>query len=273
MNLEDKKYIYKAFKEGLLQVQSVSKDKKVEWKKVADVLQHNVSLKDQYRICVNNGQVVCSTTGDHSLYKNKEHEIEELFVREATVGEKLVFVIEDKVIDAVVSSVLLIPPINVMYDLAVEDNHNFVLLSGLVAHNSFRPPAKEKFMQTRTQVFGYIWEDEELYEYLLSAVDELNSSPPVTGVTMDTLPDRWRTNVLMRAAAFACGAASMNWIADEFSVDGEERVTIKDESGEEYSVSLEELFYIIYGDKLNKIHEEVKKDFEEAKKELSCEDN
>jgi hypothetical protein len=80
----------------------------------------------------------------------------------------------------------------------------------------FRPPSTEKFMQTRTQVFGYIWEDEELYEYLLAAVDELNSSPPVTGVTMDTIPDRWRTNILMRAAAFACGAVTLNWIADEF---------------------------------------------------------
>jgi hypothetical protein len=80
----------------------------------------------------------------------------------------------------------------------------------------FRPPATEKYMQTNTQVFGYIWEDEELYEYLLAAVDELNSSPPVTGVTLDNMPDRWRTNVLMRAAAFACGAVSLNWIADEF---------------------------------------------------------
>jgi hypothetical protein len=80
----------------------------------------------------------------------------------------------------------------------------------------FRPPSTEKFMQTNTQVFGYIWEDEELYEYLLMSVDELNSSPPATGVTIDNIPDRWRTNLLMRAAAFACGAATLNWIADEF---------------------------------------------------------
>lgn len=137
----------------------------------------------------------------------------------------------------------------------------------------FRPPSTEKFMQTRTQVFGYIWEDEELYEFLLAAVDELNSSPPVTGVTLDNIPDRWRTNILMRAAAFACGAVTLNWAADEFSVDGEERVTVKDESGEEYSVSLEELFDIIYGDKLKEIHEEAKKEFEEALEELSHEAN
>jgi hypothetical protein len=80
----------------------------------------------------------------------------------------------------------------------------------------FRPPSTEKFMQTNTQVFGYIWEDTELYEWLLMAVDELNSSPPVTGVTLDNMPDRWRTNIIMRAAAFACGAVTLNWIVDEF---------------------------------------------------------
>jgi hypothetical protein len=30
------------------------------------------------------------------------------------------------------------------------------------------------------------------------------------------MPDRWRTNVIMRAAAFACGAVTLNWIVDEF---------------------------------------------------------
>jgi hypothetical protein len=80
----------------------------------------------------------------------------------------------------------------------------------------FRPPSTEKFMQTRTQVFGYIWEDEELYECLLMAVDELNSSPPVTSVTLDNIPDRWRTNILLRAAAFACDSVTANWIVDEY---------------------------------------------------------
>lgn len=135
----------------------------------------------------------------------------------------------------------------------------------------FRPPATEKFMQTNTQVFGYIWEDTELYEYLLMAVDELNSSPPVTGVTLDNLPDRWRTNILLRAGAFACDAVALNWTADEYSVGGKEYLTIKDEKGEEYSLSCEELFDILYGDILDKIHREAKEDFEKVMKELSDE--
>jgi len=81
----------------------------------------------------------------------------------------------------------------------------------------FRPPSSEKFLQAQTHVFGYIWEDEELYEYLISAVDLFNSFPPVTGITLTTVPDRWRTTVLMRAAAFACAAVALNWIADEYN--------------------------------------------------------
>lgn len=84
----------------------------------------------------------------------------------------------------------------------------------------FRPPSSEKFIQGQTQVFGFIWEDEELYEYLLWAVDDFNSRPPTTGINLANLGSserRWRTTILIRAAAFACMAIAMNWIADEFS--------------------------------------------------------
>jgi hypothetical protein len=80
----------------------------------------------------------------------------------------------------------------------------------------FRPPNTDQFLQSQTEVFGYIWTDEELYEYLLMAIDDLNAAPPVTGVNLQTLPDRWRTAVIIRAASFAAMAITMNWIADEF---------------------------------------------------------
>jgi hypothetical protein len=83
-----------------------------------------------------------------------------------------------------------------------------------------RPPSSEKFIQGQTQVFGFIWEDEELVEYLYMAVDDFNSRPPTTGITMNSLwgaERRWRTSVILRAAAFACFAIAMNWIADEVS--------------------------------------------------------
>jgi hypothetical protein len=84
----------------------------------------------------------------------------------------------------------------------------------------FRPPASEKFIQGQTQVFGFIWEDEELLEYLYMAIDDFNSRPPVTAINVGDIlgsDRRWRTTVILRAAAFACFAIALNWIADEFT--------------------------------------------------------
>lgn len=111
----------------------------------------------------------------------------------------------------------------------------------------FRPPNTDKFLQSQTEVFGYIWTDEELYEYLLMAVDDLNAAPPITGVGLCTMPDRWRTAVIIRAASFAAMAITMNWIADEFSVGGEEEVVLQLEGGQEVQVSLQDFHTAIYG--------------------------
>lgn len=80
----------------------------------------------------------------------------------------------------------------------------------------FRPPASEKFIQAQAQVFGYVWEDYELYEYLLMAVDYFNTAPPVTGITLFQTPDRWRAVILLKSASLACGALALNWIVDEY---------------------------------------------------------
>jgi len=124
----------------------------------------------------------------------------------------------------------------------------------------FRPPASEKFIQGQTQVFGFVWEDEELLEYLVMAVDDFNSRPPTTGVIMEDLESsmrRWRTAIILRAAAFACFAIAMNWIVDEFSVDGREYVTIKI-NDEEQSLTFKELFDIVYEDELEQVRKNTK---------------
>lgn len=139
---------------------------------------------------------------------------------------------------------------------------------------SFRPPASEKFIQGQTQVFGFIWEDEELLEYLYMAVDDFNSRPPTTGINMANLwstERRWRTTIILRAAAFACFAIAMNWIADEFSVSHLSRVTVKDEEGNDYSLSMGEFFNLIYGDKIKEIEEKMKIECREAIKEVENE--
>ena len=85
----------------------------------------------------------------------------------------------------------------------------------------FRPPSSERFIQSQTQVFGYIWEDEELLEYLYFAIDDFNTRPPVTDIDISQITSgpmrRWKTAILLRAGAFACFAIAMNWIAEEFS--------------------------------------------------------
>lgn len=104
----------------------------------------------------------------------------------------------------------------------------------------FRPPSSEKFLQMQAQVFGYIWEDYELYEYLLMSVDFFNTAPPVTGITLSNMPDRWRAPILLKAASLACGALALNWIADEFdySISG---VSLSIEKSSKYQ-SMKESF-------------------------------
>jgi hypothetical protein len=135
----------------------------------------------------------------------------------------------------------------------------------------FRPPESEKFIQGQTQVFGYIWEDEELLEYIYMAIDDFNTRPPYTGITVYDITGagslrRWRTGILLRAGAFACFGAAMTWIANEFSVGGEEKVTVKCSDGEEISLSIEELFKIVYEEQLEKLKESLQESIKEIEK-------
>lgn len=129
----------------------------------------------------------------------------------------------------------------------------------------FRPPNTERFVQTQTEVFGYIWEDTELLDYIMFAVDDYNAAPPVTDIYLDSMPDRWRTVILMGAAAHAVRAIALNWIADEFSVRGDEKITL-DCNGEKITLPIEEFYDILYEvrkeEHLNEIREIAKK-FEE----------
>lgn len=273
MDKESKKTIYQAFLNKELLVKSVTKDKKIEWKSITDVMKHNVINKEQYQINLENG-VTCIVTEDHSLFLDKKDTIESLKTKYFHTGDHLVFIEDDNVTSTKLKSLLIIPSMKYMYDLSVQDNENFVLESGLLAHNSFRPPASEKFIQGQTQVFGFVWEDEELLEYLYMAVDDFNSRPPVTGIEMSNLwgsERRWRTTIILRAAAFACFAIAMNWILDEFSFCKDETLTVKDADGNTYSLAVWELFDILYGDKIREIENEIKEECAEMIKELENE--
>ena len=66
-------------------------------------------------------------------------------------------------------------------------------------------------------------------------------------------------------------AIAIKWIADEFSVHQDERLTVQDKNGDEYSVTIKELFDIIYEDRLNEITVQAKKEILESIQELKNE--
>lgn len=274
MNSEDKIDIYNNFVKGALETRSVSKDKKIEWKPITDVMQHNVSNRTQFRIGIEN-ELGCSVTGDHSLFKPVYDTIEPLKTDEFNLGDDLIFVDKKNVETRKVLSKLIISSMKYMYDISVQDNENFILESGILAHNSFRPPASMKFIQGQTQVFGFIWEDEELLEYIYMAIDDFNTRPPVTGIRVSNLwgsERRWRTAILLRAAAFAMFAIALNWIADEFSIKSNELIRVRDKDNNEYALTAKELFDLLYGDKIRAVQEPTIKETKKIIKEMQNED-
>lgn len=84
----------------------------------------------------------------------------------------------------------------------------------------FRPPAHEETIRQFNRVFGFIWEDDELKEYLDRALDMISLYPPFTAFpNLDFVYNNapaWRTVVLTGAMIYALQALQINWIADEF---------------------------------------------------------
>jgi len=84
----------------------------------------------------------------------------------------------------------------------------------------FRPPAHEETIRQFNRVFGFIWEDYELQEFVQNGLDMVTAAPPRTpipncDILMQTRPE-WRTLVLNGAMMYALSAMMLNWIVDEF---------------------------------------------------------
>jgi hypothetical protein len=84
----------------------------------------------------------------------------------------------------------------------------------------FRPPSHEETIRQYNRVFGFIWEDEELIDYLDAGLDMVIAAPPRTPFNgldhlMQNRPE-WRTLVLTGAMIHALNALRINWVADEF---------------------------------------------------------
>ncbi len=84
----------------------------------------------------------------------------------------------------------------------------------------FSPPTGEESVNAFTRVFGFLWEDYELLEFLRVSLDSINARPPMTFYrTLDQLISQnrpWRTVLLEGAMIHALFALALNWVVDEF---------------------------------------------------------
>lgn len=85
----------------------------------------------------------------------------------------------------------------------------------------FVPPSGEESVNQFTRVFGHLWVDEELLEFLRVSNDAINMYPPQTFYNdinqLLTQNRSWRTLLLTGAMVYAIQALALNWVADEFS--------------------------------------------------------
>ncbi len=203
-----------AYFAGKLCVQSCGPEGQLAWKKVLEVSRAEVGPETIFEVVTSKGASVL--TGGHRVFLTPTSKVavERLHRGDCVSGVK-------------VTSVKPLPTRTYMYDLTVEDWHNFFLVnSGLLVSNSpdrnyhFRPPAHEETVNQFNRVFGYIWEDAELQEYVARALDMISAAPPRTPFTscdslVSSYPE-WRTLLLNGAMLHAIFALILNWISDEF---------------------------------------------------------
>lgn len=113
----------------------------------------------------------------------------------------------------------------------------------------FRPPQGEGDIGCYNQVFGYIWEDKELVEFLEISLWKWNMHPPETEYLQDlnTLCSKkpvWRAAILWGALVNAAQALAYNWIVDEFSVSPDTLVSVQLPDGRDVTLPIEELHAI-----------------------------
>jgi hypothetical protein len=84
----------------------------------------------------------------------------------------------------------------------------------------FRPPTGEEVVNQYNKVFGYIWENYELREYLEDSGNLAMMYPPRTAFPdlsslLNFRPD-WKTLILTGGMMLALQALMINWISEEF---------------------------------------------------------
>lgn len=232
LSTEQRDKINKAYQERRLRVKSVSPSGNVEWKRVWLVQRAEVTGESIWEAKTEKGPMVL--TGGHRVFTTPTTKIE---MEKLQVGQQVLGVEQDQASAPLIRETIRIDGRAFMYDLTAEDWHNFVLhRSGVVISNSpdkhyhFRPPEHEGVIGKYNRVFGQVWEDSELLEYLERALDWWNMFPPSTNLcNLDRLLTQypaWGTAILWGAIVHAAMALSFNWIQEEFSVAGDTSVRV-----------------------------------------------
>lgn len=243
--------ISRAYLGSKLKVASVSPDGALEWKRVLAVHRAEIPWETLFEINTDWGKSVL--TGGHRIFETPTVKKDTETFR---AGSVVLGVQSDLVRTTPINNIIKVDSRQYMYDLTAEDWHNFVLhKSKVVVSNSpdrnyhFRPPTHEETIQQFSRVFGYIWEDIELQEYLLRSLDMVSAAPPRTPFSsvdqMVSYRPEWRTLLLTGAMTHALQALRINWIADEFSVVPETLVKVIVED-EEIDLPIGKLYAILY---------------------------
>ena len=85
----------------------------------------------------------------------------------------------------------------------------------------FQPPKGEGSIGCNDSVFGEIWTDEELLEFLKMALDQWNAMPPATEelCDLDAMSQRkpsWKAPILWGAVGTAAMMLAFRWTSEEF---------------------------------------------------------
>jgi len=264
-----KSKILAAFQAGELKVRSVSPQGEEAWKRVLEVQRTKIGVESVVEVTTRQGSAVL--TAGHRV-----------FISPTTKVEAGKLAPDTQVVGAKVVSTCKLSSREFMYDLTAEDWHNFFLhRSGMLVSNSpdrnyhFRPPAHEETIRQFNQVFGFIWTDEELKEYIERAIDMISAAPPRTVFQncdqfVNCRPE-WRTLLLNGAMMHALMAIMINWISDEFSLSGETQVRVRTPEGTESNLSMEELYSICYDD--TEIRNRIRTAFREGTLEVQSVDS
>jgi hypothetical protein len=252
LSVEQQSKIRNAFANKQLKVRSVSPEGKIEWECVCDVTRAEVSPERIWEGQTEFGPFVL--TGGHRVFISPTQKVEMEALDE---GAAVLGVFQESLGSPGVLGKHEVASRKHMYDLTADRWHNFVLhRSKVVVSNSpdrnyhFRPPAHEETVSQFNRVFGFIWEDGELKEYLERGMDQVIAAPPRTPFQnldqyVQSRPE-WRTLLLNGAMMHALFAVMLNWISDEFSLGPDELVCVYLPDGRKVDLPIEELHAILH---------------------------